>query len=139
MPATARPSSCLTSLDTDSTSLTLFGTELQMVSFTVDVGNEMQHIVTSKGEQVAITNRAATGEVVVLKPAVADFDYHAKEIDPCFTGEMRLVAAGLEIAASAVSMGIVSDLGDHNGAATITVPLVFKRDAGNDDLLLKFS
>lgn len=138
-PITSRPDSCINTLDNDNTKLTLFGTELDLVSFSIDLQNELQHIVTSKGEQVALTNRAVSGEVTVLKPAVSAFDYHTLEGKPCDVGDFELIADGLTATSSAVSLGMVSDLGDHNGAATITIPLAFKRDQGNDDILLKFS
>ena len=138
-PTIARPDGCVDALDGDNCSVTLFGTPLQIVSFSIDLQNQLQHIVTSAGEQIAITNRAATGELVVIKPSVSEFDYHAKEADPCATGTLELTAGGLQISAPAVSLGTVTDLGDHNGVATVTLPLMFRRSAGNDDLLLKFS
>ncbi len=138
-PAVARPSACYPVMDKDNGSVSVFGTNLDLVSFKIDFGLQITHLLTSERNEMVISDRAVTAELTVLKPAISAFNYHDLEGKPCDTGALELQTPAFTATSQAASMGVITDGGDHNGAATITIPLMLHRVNGNDDILLKFS
>ena len=137
-PTVARPSACYPVMDSSNSEVTIAGTKLDLVSFSLDMSVEVTRLLTSERDEMVISNRAPRLELTVLKPKISAFDYHALEGQPCSTNPVALSTPAFSASAPAASFGKVSEGGDHNGAATITIPLMLHRVNGNDDVLLTF-
>lgn len=137
LPTVARPSTCYEVMTQANTSLTVFGTALPLVSYSLDVGGVIVRSHTSETDEFILTDRMPVLNLTTLKPLVGTFNYHTKEDSPCDTGAVSLVTSGMEFDAATASMGKVTE-GDNNGAATISFPLYLQRDQGNDDFTLTF-
>lgn len=128
---------CLPAISADDTTCKIDNKLLDLHSFSIDVGVQLQFINTTQGLSIRILQRASKAEATVIKPDLSFFNYRNMEKDPCDLMPFEIAHAGVTFSCASASMGITSEA-DINGAAGITIPLVLKRTNGNDDLLIKF-
>lgn len=119
------------------TTLTLHGMEQVCETSSIDLGNQVEPRMLIGEESIQITDRKARGSVVVEAPPLATKNWFS-----AYTGEtlgaMSLVhgtVAGDIVEFSAPSVQIGKPVyGQTQGVANVTLPLIFRPVAGNDEL-----
>jgi len=121
------------------TQFTLHGYAAPLVSLSIQLGNKVQFQDKPNASSVDITDRAVTGTVVIEAPAVGTKDFLS--IARAHTeGALQLIhgtVAGniVQVDGGQVQLGIPTYT-NVNDKLHISMPLMFNRDAGDDDILI---
>lgn len=125
------------------TTCSIFGNStFKLVSFDFDAGNSVNVIrYANTADEVLITDRKATGKLVLDAPTIATRNFFNDAINTA-TGALSVVhgnTAGNKVEIAAPRMSITGvNYGDLQGVATVELDLVFTPNVGNDDYTIKF-
>ncbi len=119
------------------TTFTLDAVAAYMHSLEIDGGATVSPRFLVGYEGIDLTNRSATGTVVIDKPAIATKDWFAALGSRVALALAHGTTAGniVEIAAPKVQIGRPTS-GSAEGVSTLSIPLGFTPDAGNDELVI---
>ncbi len=126
------------------TTCSIFGiSAFKLVSFDFDAGNSVNVIrYANSADEVLITDRKATGKLVLDAPTIAQRNFFNDAINTT-TGAFSVVQGntmGNRVTIAAPRMIITGvNYGDLQGAATIELDVVFAPNVGNDDYSVTFS
>lgn len=126
------------------TTCSIFGNgAFKLVSFDFDAGNSVNVIrYANAADEVLITDRKATGKLVLEAPTIATRNFFNDAINTT-TGALSVVhgnTAGNRVTIAAPRMSITGvNYGDNQGVATIELDVIFIPNVGNDDYSIMFS